>query len=293
MSQDVYADILFLINFSMDYLCLYICAKAMHLPVKLHKMLISASLGGIYSVLSLFLEFSAIANLIIDAMVCLILCIIVFADRDRSLSSTLLYTFLFIGISMMMGGCMTAVFNLLNRLSLPLDTIEADSLSTYLFAILAVIAGFISLRSGELLSKRSSIKECTLKLSINGKECSLLALSDSGNLVKDPLSGKAVTIVDRNELCKIIDTDVFDRFLQGKDLLDSSLKLHLRLIPINTAGGRSTLVACRPEKTVIEIYDRHQKKKLYEVDTLIAPSDIKNSANGYKAIIPAEILKQY
>jgi len=289
MPQDVYADLLFLINFSMDYLCLYVCAKVMGRRIRLPRFLLSAAIGGIYSVVSLFLSITSLLSIVIDIGVCLIMCAIVFAEKGRRLSSTLLCTFLFVGISMMTGGCMTAIFNFLNRLDLPLSDIGEDGISTYLFALLAAIAGFISLRSGELISKRAPIKECKVKITFQGQEIELLGFADSGNLVKDPISGKAVIIVDKETVAKSLPIVEFDMFKQGK----ATEKLPfgcLRLIPINTAGGKGLLVAALPEKTVIE-YEHRNKSLSFEVDTLFAPSEIGKSAEGYTAIVPQEIFK--
>lgn len=290
MPQDVYADLLFLINFSMDYLCLYICAKIMRRKMRLPRMLIASIIGGIYSVVSLFIPSQSIISLIIDALVCIVMCAIVFSEPSRRAASTLLCSFLYVGISMMTGGCMTAIFNLLNRLDLPLSGIESDGISTYIFAILAAAAGIISLRSGELISRRSSLKECKLTVTLGGSSLTLHALSDSGNLVKDPLSGKNVVIIDHKELSKITDIQIFDSFAAGAVIEASNIK-GLRVIPINTAGGRGLLTACIPDKIEAEIVTKKGKALTAEIDALIAPSDIKKSADGYGAIVPSEILR--
>lgn len=290
MQQEVYADLLFLINFSMDYLCLYICVRILRRKMRLGRMLLAASIGGIYSVASLFLTTSAPLSLLIDVGISLIMCSIVFSDKGRKFSSTLLCLFLFVGISMMTGGCMTAIFNLLNRLDLPLGDIEADGISTYLFAALAAIAGMISLGSGELISRRSAVKECLLTVTVDKKTLTLRALADSGNLVKDALSGKAVILIDRTELSKITSLADFDNFAKG--IAPDAQKIKgLRLIPINTASGRGMLVAAFADKLTAEIATRKNEQLSIELDALIAPSDIKNSAAGCGAIIPSEILK--
>ena len=49
MQIDVYADVLFLINFSMDYLCLYITARVLHRKMTLWRILSASALGGIYA----------------------------------------------------------------------------------------------------------------------------------------------------------------------------------------------------------------------------------------------------
>ena len=287
MEQEVYIDILFLINFSMDYLCLYICAKIMRRRIILLKMLIAAAIGAAYSVISLFLPLSGFWTIMTDIIVCVIICFIAFYEKGRS---AFLCAFLFVGISMMTGGCMTAIFNLLNKLDLPLDGIDGDSISTYLFALVAAIAGLISLRSGQVISKKSSISECSLEISIGDKKTVISALSDSGNLVKDPISGKSVVLIDRNKLALLIDVAEYDRFISG-DSSTSEATHGIRLIPIKTASGKGMLAASRPDKLIATFADSKGKHHRIELDALISPSDIGNSASGCYAVIPAEILK--
>lgn len=290
MEQDVYVDLLFLINFSMDYLCLYICAKIMHRPLRLPRMLLAAAAGGVYSVIALFLPFSPFLDLAADAAVCIGMSAIAFSQKGRRFSSTLLCAFLFVGISMMTGGCMTAIFNLLNRLDLPLGSIESDGISTYLFAIIAAAAGFISLRSTAIISRRSNIRECILTVTVNGKSITVTAFADTGNLVKDPLSGKRIVLVDRNELSKIADISQFDDFVNGI-ARDNPTVHSLRLVPVKTASGRSLLCAALPDSLSASVTTKRGKSANISLDALIAPSDIKNSAEGALAVIPAEILK--
>ena len=291
MEQDVYVDLLFLINFSMDYICLYACSKIMQKKLVFWRLILAAAIGGLYSVISVFLPFSAQINLISDALFCLVICAIAFAEKGRRISSTLLCGFLFVGISMMMGGVMTAIFNSLNRLDLPLDSIEEDGISTYIFAIIAAVAGFVTMRSGKIIAKKSNIKECKIFLTLMGKDGEFFAMSDSGNLVKDPISGKSIVLIDRNLLSKLIDIKILDGFTRGELKSHSEEMPALRLVPITTAGGRSFLCAIPPDKLCAEVVTKKNKTVTLELDALIAPADIGQSANGYGAIVPAEILK--
>jgi sigma-E processing peptidase SpoIIGA len=252
-------------------------------------MLLSSAIGGIYSVISVLFSLNSVLSLTVDALVCVVMCAIVFAEKETKAASTLLCSFLFVGISMMTGGCMTALFNLLNRMDLPLDNIAADGLSTYAFAIIAAVAGFISLKSGQLISHRSTVTECEMEISIGGKSIVLKSLVDSGNLIKDPISGKSVIVIDKRRLNTIVDTELYESFIRG-DRSDSAPR-GIRLIPINTAGGRSMLAASSPDKATIRFTDRNGKQHTFDADVMIAPSDIQQSADGYSAIIPAEIIK--
>ena len=290
MEQDVYVDILFLINLSMDYLCLYVCARILHRKIRLWRLIIASAIGGIYSVLSLFIYLNPILALIIDVAVCLVMCTIAYFERSRGFPSLLLSTFLFIGVSMMTGGCMTALFNLLNKLDLPLGSLSGDGISTYLFALLALIAGIISLKGGQALSRHSSVKECRLYMRFCGEDFELLGLSDSGNLVRDPISGKAVIFVDRETLEKKISLSFMDDFQNGT-LSSDRIHLGLRLISINTASGKAVTVAAAPEMLSAEITDRRGKTRNITLEALISPSPQKLMGSGYSAIVPSEILK--
>ena len=290
MVQDVYIDLLFLINFSMDYLCIYICSKVLHRKMKLGRMLAAAALGGVYSVVSLFLPISSGISLALDCAACLVMCAIVYLEKGRTIGSLLLSTFLFIGISMMTGGCMTAIFNLLNILNLPLDLVEADGISTYLFAALALIAGIISLKSGQIISRRAPIKECKLHIRFCGKDFDFLGFSDSGNLVRDPITGKPIIFVDRSTIEKQLPLDFLDRFAEGKLDRDAPCK-NLRIIALRTAAGSSIAVAAAPESIFVEHQDKNGKTITGELSALISPTEIGKSAQGYTAIVPAEIIK--
>ena len=291
MEQDVYIDILFLINFSMDYLCLYICTKILHRPMRTVRMISAAAIGGIYSVVSIFLPISSAFELALDCFVCLLLCLIVYLESGRGIGSFIAASFLFIGISMMTGGCMTAIFNLLNKLNLPLDLVEGDGISVYLFAILALAGSIISLKSGQVISRKSSVSECRLFVRFCGEDFSFFGLSDSGNLVRDPICGKAVIFLDKHVIQQKISLGFLDDFVNGK--LDASAPCkNLRLIALKTATGTSMAVAVQPESIRAEFEEKKGKKISIEIDALISPTDIGKASDGYTAIIPSDILKK-
>ncbi len=291
MTQDVYADLLFLINFSMDYLCLFISTKILHRVVHIIRLAAASALGGVYSVISLFIEAASPWPLILDVAVCFIMCIIVFYSKDNKFSSVFLCTGLFFGISMLTGGVMTALFNLLNRADLPIESIGDDSVSVWLFAALAASAGLISLVGSKFVSKRYGIRSCTVKILFDGKEKEFRGMVDSGNLVSDPVSGKNVIIIDREKAKNLVDTDIIDAFTKGLYRPQKSY-LGMRLLPVTTASGKSFLVAIKAQKIILTLPpDKKGRSGEYITDSLFAVSDIGRSACDYDAIVPDEIIK--
>ena len=75
MTEEIYGDVLFLINFSMDFLSLFITGKIMHLKMNKWRLLASATVGGVYGVASLFFPLDGVllvlANVVCAFMMCL------------------------------------------------------------------------------------------------------------------------------------------------------------------------------------------------------------------------------
>ena len=69
MTEEIYGDVLFLINFSMDFLSLFITGKIMHLKMNKWRLLASATVGGVYGVASLFFPFDGVL-LVLANVVC-------------------------------------------------------------------------------------------------------------------------------------------------------------------------------------------------------------------------------
>ena len=291
MQYDVYADILFLINFSMDYLCLYICARVLHRRIMLGRTVIAAAVGGLYSVIALFLPLQAAWGVVADGIVCAVICAIAFVEKGRGMGSFLATAFLYVGISMMTGGCMTAIFNLLNKLELPLESVASDNLSTYLFAILAVIAGLISLKSGQVISRKSTVRECKLYVKICGEDFEFSGFADSGNLVREPISGRPIIFLERAVIEKKMSLDFLDKYSKG-ELSDVSAHRKLFLISFRTASGSSMTAALRPDSIRLEFAEAKRNPRSISPDVLVSPIPLGKSAQGYNAIIPAEIVKE-
>ena len=55
MEQNVYVDLLFLIDFSMDFMCFYITSKILHRKISPIRTVLACILGGVYSVTVLFI----------------------------------------------------------------------------------------------------------------------------------------------------------------------------------------------------------------------------------------------
>ena len=184
---------------------------------------------------------------------------------------------------------MTALFNLINRLDLPFELADGDGLSVWGFAILAILAGVMAVFGGNFIFKKKEIRDCQLKIFFDGKEKSFNGLSDSGNLVRDPISGKPVIIIDRKLADEFVDLKILENFISGIPSKEPAYS-GMRIAPINTVSGRSVIVLLRADKITIT-YTRGAKQESIQPDAMFALGDIGKSADGYHAIIPYSLFR--
>lgn len=282
----VYADILFLVNFSMDYLCLYISTKILRRLFSVKKMIIASAIGGLYSVISLVVHTTSVISLISDLLSCLLISAIVF-HRKRQLKSTVISALLFFAVSMTVGGIMTALFNLVNKSGITLGSDDGDSLSVWGFALLAISAGIFSVWGGRFIFRKKEVRNCVVRIRFGEKEIELNALTDSGNLIRDPISGKPVIIVDEKACGNFVDKQILDDFLLG---IHPSKPQYtsMRITSINTVNGTSALVIMNAERITVS-YVHNGKTHEICTDAMFAVSNIESGE--YDAIVPYSIFR--
>ncbi|MBE6600237.1 MAG: hypothetical protein E7640_03435 [Ruminococcaceae bacterium] len=292
MEQTVFADLLFLVNFSMDFLCFYITSAILRKKLNTLRALLASIAGGVYSVAVLFAYIVPPFGLILDAAALLFMCAAVFIERKAKFSRIILSTAVYIGVSVALGGMMTALFNLLNTLELPLELLQVDSegIPVWLFALFAAVSGAATLAGGRFFREKQSEKSARVEITLDGKTVSLYAVCDNGNLVRDPVSGKCVIIGDLSSLRRILPDEIIKAVRENDASFIAKLPpeyaRRVRLIPASSIGGVSMLYAMTADKIEVTGEDGEPHKS----EALFAPAPIGGSAKGYEALLPPELL---
>ena len=284
MGQTVYVDLFFMINFSMDFLCFFLTSKLLSDRLSIIRTLIASAIGGVYANLALFIEVGGISEILLDIAVCALMCLVAFG-KCRSL---LLHTAVYIVISIVLGGFMTALFGLLNRAELPLEGLEGDGLSAWLLALLAAVSGALTLAGGRFFRKKSARRYTKLTLELDGRQRTLDAFCDSGNLLREPISGRACIVTDTDALKGIFPDEILKMARTGgipKLTPSANLAKRIRIVPTHSATGDGILIAVRPERIFIG-----EGKSAREVDALIALCTLGQTADGAQALVPTELM---
>ena len=285
---EVYGDILFLINAGMDALCLLMTARLMHIPQKTWRWLIASAVGGVYAVAVLWMNVGQPWGFLIDMSICLLMCGISFHHKG-SLRRIPLYGIVYMALSMVMGGVMTALYQLLRRAGIAAWLPGGDdSISSVAFLLLAVLGGLVTHGWSQFFKKKHITKTCTLTIRVGEREVSVTGMEDSGNLLRDPMGGGVVIPVKIQAVIPLLSSPM-QALLSKQDIGSESLwelpEAHrVRLIPTGTATGEGMMIALRPDEILLHI----DGKSPYAIKALIAPTTLPESPAD--ALLPSDLM---
>ena len=282
MEQEVYVDLYFLINTCMNLLTLMITATLLHRKVSRWRAWISASAGGAWAVAALFAGVEGFWGLLCDGVVIFLMCASVFATRKTSLGALLKCTVVGVLTSMILGGVMTALYALFNRIRLPLGDTQENSGSILIFALIAALAGLATVQGGRFLGLSKRSQYITVNAELFGKTVTLRALVDTGNRLREPISGRSVIVADQAHILAALPSPLSEALKSPcvqRWLSDERYAARIRLVPASTATGKQMLPAILPDKLTLT-----DGKETYPADYLIAPAPMEKNSD-FDAVI--------
>ena len=291
MEREVYADLYVLINAGMDLLALMLTAVLSHRRILRRRALLSAFCGGIYALAVLLLDVGGFFGILLDLLAAAGMILIGFAGKRISFRSLARLFAVFVLISALLGGIMTALYYWLNQLHLPSEFGQGDGISVWMFSLLAIAAAVMTLRGGRFFGVSGKAREMAVEAVLFGKPIRLRAMVDSGNLLTDPVSGKAVIVADWKRLRGLLPPQLFRPVNDPARLRwmsDYENARRVRLIPTRTATGEGVMTAVLPDAlTLIESPPRKSgREQSHPADYLIGFADLGASAADFDALIP-------
>ncbi len=269
MEHVLYADILFFINFSMDFITLYLTARLTSGPPAGARAALAAVVGGIYGTAAVALGIDGIAGVLAAGVLSVGMVALAFGFGGAV--TLLRRSAVFWGFAALLGGVMTAICSLGGDFGAPGSPAGGTALlfvgSTLCLLIIRVFSRF---------SRRKTVR---VRIEFDGKQASFTALCDSGNLAADPLSARPVILADRS----VIRTAVPE--LSPADIPDK-LSARIRMIPVKGIGGGGMLTGFIPDSVWVTAGGREKR-----CDAVIAVTDSGSTFfGGYPANLPASLL---
>lgn len=232
----VYLDLALLLNFVINYLLLLSTARLTGGVQRPWRLAGAAAFGALYAGLSLLPGFGFLQGALWRIVFCAGMVAAAFGVGRRQLRQG----GLFLGLSFALGGLAYC----LGCWSLPALLLAAGGL--YL-ACRLFLRGAMT-HAGQVVPVR---------IALGGKEVELMALQDTGNTLKDPLSGQSVLVAQYDAARRLLPCSLSPEQLQhpaeAMQLLSaSSPDLRCRLVPYRAVGGSGLLLAVRCDQVTIE-----------------------------------------
>lgn len=261
----IYADILFLINFSMDFLSLYLTVKVIHRRYKRLPMLLSSAMSALIGTLSVIFvhvksPVGSIISLVLGYLTSMLM-LVISVGKYSKITELLRESVILWGVGALLGGIMTLI------ISTGPHIVNTDISCG--FSEIFIICAAVSCLLVRMFSSTKSKKSAEVSFVYKGQKYTFDGLCDSGSHACEPISSLPAIIVSQKVLGEL-----------GNELERDEFRVKLRLIPIKTAAGKKLLRGFVPDKVLIDGK---------EVAAVIASDSCGGDYGGYSAIIPAKL----
>ena len=288
MEHTVYIDLYFMINFAMDFLCFYLTSWLLSLHRSLLRTMLASAFGALYACVALLVGMRGVWSILADLAICLIMCAIAYY-RPKEARAVAVDALVYSAVSILLGGAMTALFYFFNRMGL--DRLlgseeDADGVTVWLFALIAIAGAIGTAFGGRLMRKKATRRACRVSITLGGRTVTLDGICDSGNLLCEPISALPCIIIDPECLDKLVGRGdaraVIDRRIED---LSEGICRRVRVIPMRTVGGESVGYGIRADRVRVEL-----GRESRSVEAFILAANEPISADGARALVPSELL---
>ncbi|SKA83482.1 stage II sporulation protein GA (sporulation sigma-E factor processing peptidase) [Caloramator quimbayensis] len=297
MGDVVYIDVLLLENFFMNYLLIYLLKRLCKYKTKEWKMILASLFGAFYVIFIFYPDFQFLYCLLMKFLMSIIMLIIAFTPRK--IRDILKIVILFYIEAFIIGGSILAIFYLTYKeIDIASGTFLLTNISSnyiiigILIAIILVKIGFDYLENFYGTEKN----KIEIQIILDNKRCSITALIDTGNTLKDPVTNVPVIVVYQKSLLDIFPdelkkciADDYDYESITKIIISSQLKSRIRIIPYRALGTENgILIAIRADMAIV----KYKNKCNVIEEPIIALYNKPISVYGdYQALAYPEILK--
>ena len=234
----LYADVIFLINTLVDYLVLLVTGRLAGIPLKRKRFFAAALLGGTYALAAVLPKLSGLNAPLVKLPVWFIMVLIAYGYSDHFIKEVLLAGI----VSCVLAGIVLALGILFSR-SLFVSFFPEECRRLLLVGICFCLVCSVLFRSFAQ-SKLDKIY-FPVSISIAGREVTLTALLDTGNQLRDDLTGQPLLVVSPcalqsvlpKELSVLLSKDCFRKPADIPIWTDpTTRKLKPKLIPYRALG---------------------------------------------------------
>lgn len=233
----IYADVIFIVNFISSYLMLFILAKCVS-KIRLRKIRLTAAsaLGAAAATVIFCTEISVYAALILRVLSVFAMIFTAFFEQRKQFFEQIVYFTLMSGIMIFSMIMLTALMK--NTVAVAVKSgIAYFDIPQKTFLLMFAASYFIMLFFVKVFKNRKNKKYYIMSVTHNDKTVTVTALFDSGNLLREPVTGKYVSILEWNSVKELFGAD-YD-FSEIENHADD---MKLWIVPFSTIGNPSGIL---------------------------------------------------
>lgn len=276
----IYLDLVFIENVCMNSIILFTTGLVTKTRTKFLRILISSTIGAFYVVGKYLANSEIYSNIFIQLGLAFAMVYIAFSPKN--MKWLFKYVIIFYLTSFVFGGCAFALLYYVK----PQEILYNNGILTGTYpikiAFLGAMVGLIFLNIAFKLIKNRLNKNdmfCNVIIGYKDKEFKIRAIIDSGNLLKEPITGASVVVVEKQKLEEIIESEILENLeniISGQyEILNDDYISRFRLIPFSSLGKQNGMflgfkpdffeiefdgITTRKEKIVIGIYEKEISK---------------------------------
>lgn len=291
----VYIDIVLIENIFMNYIILFATASINKVEIKLIRIFIASLIGGIYAVTAYITDLELYKTLILKIL--LSITMVYVALNPKTIKKCLKQLIIFYLTSFTFGGTAFALLYFIKPSEILMKNGVYIGAYPLKIAILGGIVGFVTIVvafktvRGRITSRNMY---CKTRIQIGGKEIESISMIDSGNLLREPISGAPVVIVETSILQNIIPSQILNNIkeiTEGKmEQIPIEYASKLRIVPFTSLGmPNGILLGLKIDKLIIE----HDDEEIENNDIIMGLYNKKLSkTDKYTSLIGINLIER-
>lgn len=298
----VYADIVFLLNFCVDLLLLWLTMAVRRQRTSIWRLIVAAAFGATYAMFILVPSWSLLLTWGIKVVFSILIVLIAFGYRNHMAFLRNWGVFYF--VSFVVGGGMFAAHyflqdqqEVLNGILLTHAGSGAPSVTWMFLAVAFPLVWWYSRFTFRSLAERHTVHQFLIRVDIviQGQTVSAAGLVDTGNQLRDPMSRAPVMMAEAKLVQSLLPEEVVG-ILRERDVAQSLTRLppewitKMKLIPYRSVTrGTDFLIAVKPDKVRLV----YEGRVLEERQVLIGLDDHTLSTDGtYQVIVHPSLMEE-
>lgn len=261
----IYIDVVLLENLIMNYIILYATAIISKKKAKFIRLAIASAVGAVYAIVAYMSILKIYSTVILKILLSIIIIYIAFNPQNiKDMCKQLLLFYL---TSFVFGGAAICLIYFIK----PQDVLIKNGVFVGTYPLktifLGAIVGFCIIVATFKIVRTKLNKNslyCNVKINLNEKPINTVAMIDTGNLLKEPISNMPVIVVERSLLYDVLPKEILNNLenILGGDMEDLSEEVKtkyiskLKVIPFTSLGKQNgMLLGIKADRVELERED--------------------------------------